>query len=177
MLQLESPDGLRIAKIGDRVLSWHATKPYPGWAKFGPELLDVLKFLFGRVEGFKADRLGFRYINLVNEEEHAISGVEALNLHVAIGEKPLHPPLNINYQRTRSAAHEVVTRIASPQFVTGPKTPFTALMDIDVFTPDGFVAAKLENAVDWVIEAHDVLKREFFPLLRPDTLKKLTEHA
>jgi hypothetical protein len=44
-------------------------------------------------------------------------------------------------------------------------------VDIDVFTPAGFSTADIIEARQWVSEAHDYLKKEFFGLLT-DALKQ-----
>jgi uncharacterized protein (TIGR04255 family) len=175
--QFDSPDSQRVAKVGEKVFSWHAMRPYPGWEIFSQELWTVLGSLFDVAGDLAITRLGLRYINLLNGEDHRVGSVNDLNLRVLVGDTELGPPLNINYQRKIGDACLATVRIASPEFTSGATVPFQALVDLDVFTPPGFSTNDLEAACDWVQFAHSHLKDEFFPILRHDTLAYLEEKA
>jgi len=59
VLERRNPDVTRVVKIGDRVFSYHALPPYPGWEALEPELLRAMEFVFGSVEDFTANGLAF----------------------------------------------------------------------------------------------------------------------
>src|SRR5262245_58805243 len=51
-LQLQSGDDRRLVKIGSRVISYHALRPYPGWQIFEPELVRMCKIFLWRANRF-----------------------------------------------------------------------------------------------------------------------------
>jgi uncharacterized protein (TIGR04255 family) len=84
-------------------------------------------------------------------------------------------PLNLNYLRIRSEQHHIIVRIASKEFVQNPATNLSAIVDIDVFTPSGFISADTKDAKKWLSAAHEFLKEEFFGLLTEELKEKLVE--
>jgi uncharacterized protein (TIGR04255 family) len=174
VLERRNPDTTRIVKIGDRVLSYHALPPYPGWDALEPELHQVMEFVFTAVEGFAAKRFGFRYINVLTPE-HSVHGAKALNFNVAVAGAPLDAPLNLNYLRIRREQHHTIVRIASKEFVQNPAVNLSALVDIDVFTPAGFSSTDMNQAKEWLSDAHEFLREEFFGLLTEKLKEKLVE--
>jgi uncharacterized protein (TIGR04255 family) len=174
VLERRNPGTTRVVKIGDRVFSYHALPPYPGWDVLEPELLHAMEFVFATVEGFAAKRFGFRYINVLTPD-HSVHGAKTLNFDVAVAGAPLDAPLNLNYLRIRSEQHHIIVRIASKEFVQAPATNLSAAVDIDVFTPPGFSSADMNQAKEWLSEAHEFLKEEFFGLLTDELREKLVE--
>ena len=176
VLELRDSDRARVVKIGSNVVSYHALAPYPGWDSFRPELDDMLDFVFGAFEDFQALRLGFRYVNLVNEKDHLVPDVMALNYSATVAGTQLEPPLNLNYQIARGEEYRATVRIASPDFVPAKiKEPYSALIDVDVSTPEGSTIASVDAAKAWIIKAHDIEKDEFFKLFHPEHLAQLIE--
>ena len=96
LLERRNPEGTRVIKIGDRVFSYHALHPYPGWEVFEPELSGAIECAFATAEDFTAKRLGFRYINLLTPD-HRVGGVKTLNFDVTVAGAPLDAPINLNY--------------------------------------------------------------------------------
>jgi uncharacterized protein (TIGR04255 family) len=174
VLERRNPDMARVVKIGDRVFSYHALPPYPGWDVWEPELFRAVEFVFTAIEGFAAKRLGFRYINVLTPD-HSVHSARMLNFNVAVAGASLDAPLNLNYLRTPSELHNAIVRIASKEFVQNPVPGLSALLDIDVFTPAGFSTADISQARQWVSEAHEYLKEEFFGLLTDALKQKLVE--
>jgi uncharacterized protein (TIGR04255 family) len=172
VLERRNPE--RVVKIGDRVFSYHALSPYPGWDVWEPELLRAVEFVFTAIEGFAAKRLGFRYINVLTSD-HSVQSARALNFNVAVAGASLDAPLNLNYLRTSSELHSTIVRIASKEFVQNPAPGLSALVDIDVFSPPGFSTADISQAREWITQAHECLKEEFFGLLTDTLRQKLVE--
>lgn len=174
-LQLQSGDDRRIVKIGPKVISYHALRPYPGWEVFQPELVGCARFLFSALADFTATRFGFRYTNILTKD-HLIDEVSGLNFQVALDGSPLRCPLNLNYQRLRSDCHIALVRVASREFVLNPlPEDFAALADVDIFTPEGFETSELDIAQQWLSTAHEILKDEFFTLLPEPIIAQLEE--
>jgi uncharacterized protein (TIGR04255 family) len=173
-LQLQSGDNRRIVKIGPKVISYHALRPYPGWAIFEPELIGCARFSFGALAGFAVTRLGFRYTNILTKD-HLIDNVRGLNFNVSLDGNPLECPLNLNYQRTLGDHHVAIVRVASKEFVLNPSPDLVALADVDISTPEGFKTSELDAAQKWLSTAHEFLKDEFFTLLPEPIIEQLEE--
>ena len=175
VLQLQRSDGERIVKIGPRVFSYHALRPYPGWAVFEPELTSCTEHLFDSLSDVSATRFGFRYLNVLTKNDHLIENLQDLNFDIRLADQALTCPLNLNYKRTWTEKHNSVVRIASKEFVQNPAEGLTALVDVDIFTPEQFKSMDETEAQGWVGEAHEILKKEFFNLLPDTIIEKLEE--
>jgi uncharacterized protein (TIGR04255 family) len=173
-LQLQRGDDRRLVKIGPRVISYHALRPYPGWQTFEPELVECARFFFGALTGFTATRLGFRYINILTKD-HLIENVGGLNFNISLDGNPLECPLNLNYQRGCGDHFVAIVRVASREFVLNPAPDLVALADVDIFTPDGFKTSECDAAQEWLGRAHELLKEEFFTLLPERIIDQLEE--
>ena len=174
ILQLDELNHARSVKIGVNAFSFHRMAPYPGWIEFKLEIGKIFEFLFDSFKDFKATRLGFRYVNLFTEVDHGVSSVGSLNYSISVADQKLTEPQNLNYQRQRSDGHIVQIRVASPEFVSSPK-PLQVLVDLDVFTPSGTDTVDAGAARDWVEEAHNYEKEEFFLLFTEDMMNRLVE--
>lgn len=172
LIQLNGADGHDVVKIGEHVISRHALVTYPGWEAFRPRLVEVLQTLFQQVADFRPTRLGFRYINLLNDR-HYIDGLQSLDLSVSVADSQLHEPFNLNFRRRPTDAHDIMMRIASPEFVTSSTTDFKVLIDVDVFTEASAALVDLESCLAWLDDAHILLKKAFFELLREETIDRL----
>ena len=176
MLELKSPETARIVRIGENAVSLHALEPYPTWQSFKPELDEMIKGLFREIADFRPTRLGLRYINRLNRADHLIGSVSDLSYSAKVADEAFEGPQNFNYRKKRSDTHEVLVRVASPEFVTGPGSQsLNALIDVDVFTPDDWNSADLNGTLSWVETAHDIEKEEFFKLIPPKILTELIE--
>jgi uncharacterized protein (TIGR04255 family) len=176
VLQLRSSDGTHLVKVGSNVISRHNVRNYCGWEKFEPQLTEVFKALFESISNIRVTRLGFRYVNAITSTRHFISGIWDLALDIKVAGNQLQEPINLNYLSVDGQAHTTMTRIASPQFVTGelPKDT-TVVVDIDVSSPPNFVATDLKTVTEWTKKAHDFEKDAFFKLIPKSIQHKLVE--
>ncbi len=176
VLELREKNGSRLVKIGVNVLSFHRLAPYPGWESFRPEIYSVIDGLFNSFQVFKTTRMGFRYINIFTDKDHGVKNVKDLNYSVKVAGQDLQEPQNLNYRLARSEAHIALVRIASPEFVsehTG--RTIDVVVDVDVFTPEGWSTDDVGDARKWVEAAHTYEKEEFFKLFTEDMITKLVE--
>jgi uncharacterized protein (TIGR04255 family) len=162
--QLQATDGSRLIKFGPRVFSYHALQTYPGWSKFEPELNQAADVLFENLGTATVNRYGFRYLNVMTKD-HLVSSVAQLNFSIQLAGKAITYPLNLNYQQVHSPQHTSVVRVASKEFVQNPSAELAAVIDVDIFTPPDFTSADRDGAGQWVRDAHDFLKEDFFTLL------------
>jgi uncharacterized protein (TIGR04255 family) len=174
IVQINDPARRRTIKIGQRVLSYHKMAPYPGWNRFEPELRSAAKYLLTTVQSCSVIRIGMRYVNLLNQDDHGLSAVTDLNYQVSVGGKPLIDPQILTYRRQHGLEHEALVRVSSPNFVAGPASPrFTAYVDVDVSTPPDFATENPETVILWIEKAHQYEKDEFFGLLPQEMIRRL----
>lgn len=166
----------RSLKIGPRVVSYHLRQPYNGWAAFGKEVSEVVDAVFSKADSPVIKRLGLRYLNALTSDLHGIRSVSDLDVLLQIGEEHASDGININVMKKISDDTSCVVRIASPSFVTGSlPADTTVLADIDVFTPDSFETRRPVDVMNWIEAAHTTEKREFFVLLKNETISALEE--
>jgi uncharacterized protein (TIGR04255 family) len=171
-LQLSSTT--RLGRIGDRVISWHILPPYPGWNVVKPEIQQVRDVLASSIENVEVLRYGFRYINLLDNEDHHVPGLSASTLTLTVGGQAIPEQWNVNYLRESKRAWMTV-KLASKEFVQGATPrPFDLIIDLDANT-DRKACPPLAEAVDWAQEAHTLMEDEFFRLLKPEILQYLRE--
>jgi uncharacterized protein (TIGR04255 family) len=177
-LEIRPTTGGRLVRIGEHSISYHTLKPYPGWGIYSVELTKAVSAVFAcGFTGFKIERLGFRYINSMREQEHGIHGVDDLNVSVEISGTRVQPPLNINYGREHTPEHKSLVRLASSEFVLSPggEPRPSAVVDIDIFTPDNTSPNTEAGVGAWVETAHTLLKGEFFGLFTKKMFDDLVE--
>ena len=136
----------------------------------------MIDHLLGKLSGARTVRLGLRYVNLLNLTEHGISKLSDLNYTFSVSGNALDAPQMLSFERKHGLHHTAMVRIASPNFVLGPQLkPFSALIDVDVYTADNFEEIKPENIKTWFRSAHEFEKEEFFGLLTEQKIEELKE--
>jgi uncharacterized protein (TIGR04255 family) len=176
LLEIRDAKKLSVAKVGPNAFSFHRLAPYPGGETFVREVNQCIDFLFKSLTDVKAIRLGLRYINLFTEAEHGVKTVNDLHQKVSVAGAALSTPLNLNYRATRRTDFEATIKIASPEFVLGALSkPFAALVDVDVYTPKQFSTSRADALKEWLKEARQFQKDEFFKLFTEDMIKRLAE--
>lgn len=176
VLELRERTGSLLVKVGVNALSYHRLAPYPGWDDFKPEIIRTIEFLFCSFQSFRATRLGFRYVNVFTTEEHGVNDARDLYYSVNLAGDNLQDPQNLTYRKVRSDNHVVQVRIASPEFVTAPiGKKVQVLLDLDVFTPNGFETNDAGTAKTWIEDAHTYEKEEFFRLFTDEMKDRLVE--
>lgn len=175
-LQLTEQKKNRIVKVGSHVISYHVTKPYCGWKNFCDELRVLVEYVYKTLDALSCSRFGFRYINILTSSEHFIKNIGDLNYSISIGNEKLKSPVSLSYMREFSDHHNALVKIVSPEFVLGnPPQSFSALIDVDVFTPEQPTNNDVESIMRWLEEAHNIEKKEFFSLIPNNIIDKLKE--
>jgi uncharacterized protein (TIGR04255 family) len=173
---LEIGDGDRRVRVGPAVLSAHRVGRYPGWDVFGPELESLTNHLFSKLPGVLVTRIGLRYITALVPERHKIDSIRALRLKVEVADKPVTPPLNVNFITYPDATHAVATRIASPEFIAGSNTmDARVFVDIEASTPNTFSVSESGPVISWLSKARDLKNDAFLSLFPPAILSELLE--
>jgi uncharacterized protein (TIGR04255 family) len=166
----------RSVRIGPQVLSYHRLKPYVGWERFKPELLEAVDGLFAKAPGLKIQRLGLRYMNALRADVHTIKSISDLDLRLTIAGDNVPGNVNVNFTIDVSNDTQCTVRIATSEFVQGDLPPNTSVyIDVDVFTKNDF-RTKDQNVVKtWIEFAHSQEKQHFFRLLPQPTIELLKE--
>lgn len=158
-----------LIRIGPNSLSYHRLAPYPGWDQHAPALKQMLEALFGAIIPVTPVRLGFRYVNALNGNDHLVGSAADLALTVVAGEGESFAPdiFALNYRRQSLPGHIEQVQIATPEYVPAAsgEDDFSVLVDIDIFTPDHYSIGGIDNVLNWMDVAHDLLKENFFKLL------------
>jgi uncharacterized protein (TIGR04255 family) len=174
LVELHRPDGLRVAKIGSHVVSYHVVNSYPGWAAFKQEIEGVVREVTIKLKSPKFSRIGFRYINILRPDDHFVAGLADTTVSLKVNDCDMTKSLAINYVRNLNSRHAVTVRIATPDLVGGVVRPgFSLMCDIDVATPLEMVISDYDEAMAWIEEAHTLEKSEFFLLLSESVIAKL----
>lgn len=166
-----------LIRIGAKSLSYHRLAPYPGWNIHFPALKDAIKTLFAKIATITPTRLGFRYVNALNGQDHLIGRASDLALKIAIGDGVGFEPdsFALNYKRQACLGHIEQVQVATPDYVQGqPGLPdFSVIVDIDIFTPDAYTVGGQDDVLAWIETAHDLLKENFFKLLPNNIIEQL----
>lgn len=175
-LQLNSAEKGRSVRVGDSVLSMHVVPKYCGWATWKEELRAVIEYLFGRIPGVAVRRIGLRYINALDAQRHLVRGFEDLLLGIDLAGRKVTSDVNVNLREELEAGFISTTRIATKSMVEGRIPQSTsAIVDVDVFTPEGFTVNNANEAFGWVDRAHTIEKQLFFRLIPAAIIKKIRE--
>jgi uncharacterized protein (TIGR04255 family) len=176
VLQLSGEEGRRAVRIGPQVASYHRTSPYVGWTQFSAELEEFFQGVFEKSENTSVSRLGIRYINAATEKLHGIASITDLDLRVLVKDSQIGASVNVNYKNDHERDTQSLVRIATPDLVMGTIPSDAAIMiDVDVFTKEGFKTEVADEVKNWTGFAHEEEKRQFFRLLKPETIKALRE--
>jgi uncharacterized protein (TIGR04255 family) len=176
LIELASVAKDRSVRIGSRALSYHRLKPYVGWERFKPEILEAVEGLFAKAPGLSIQRLGLRYMNALRADVHTIKSISDLDLTLVIAGDNVPGNVNVNFTVDVSNDTQCTVRIATSEFVQGDLPPNTSLyVDVDVFTKDDFRTKDQNVVVNWIEFAHSKEKEQFFRLLPQTTIELLKE--
>jgi uncharacterized protein (TIGR04255 family) len=178
IFELTNAQSHRSVRIGPRVISYHVGAPYPGWAVFQGEINQAVDELFARVKDLRVIRLGLRYINALTHDRHFIKSANDLAVAVTVSGDVQTASMNLNYNVMVRNDTVCTVRVATRDFVQGviPDST-TVLADVDVATIDSFSTQDAGIVKDWAVFAHQKEKEEFFHLLTPEIVTKLTQGA
>ena len=167
----------RFIRIGDQVLSCHRTKPYVGWDLFGVEVHQAVDVLFASgIQGLLITRIGLRYINAFTQEEHGVASVDDLALKLSLSDRPIGVPFTLAFQRTLDGIGSALVKVAEKALVLNPVPPNLAvLLDVDIFTADGFETQNPNEVHDWIERAHEAEKREYIGMFTEQMKNRLVE--
>lgn len=176
VFELNEPNGSRKIRVGPQSISYHLTAPYVGWNKFRPELISLLDEVFSKISELTVQRIGLRYVNALGNELHGINGLSDLNMSVSVDGVQILNSTNFNYTEEMNANTKSTIRVATKDLVQG-ELPNGAMVviDVDIFTADAFESKDKDEVIEWVDQAHEIEKEQFFKLLTVNTINELRE--
>jgi len=173
IFELAGVDVARSVRIGPHSFSYHARAPYPGWLPFQGELHLAIDELCQKTPDLSVKRLGMRYLNALRSDVHGIDSPAGLDLEIRVSNESQTDNLNLNYIAEVFSLTRCTVRIATRDFVQGPApSEACVFVDVDVFT-DQFSATDASSIKQWAAQAHEHAKREFFHLLKDETIQRL----
>lgn len=178
IIELADSSNKAALRIGPSAVSYHQQLPYVGWRKLKPELDKVVDSLFNSAENVKVKRIGLRYMNALRPLLHHISSITDLDLRLVVSDDVISTGINVNVTSAVRADTTCTVRVATKEFIqAGATVPADAsvFIDVDVFTNEGFGTADRAVVREWVEFAHTEEKREFFRLLKQQTIDALRE--
>jgi uncharacterized protein (TIGR04255 family) len=176
-IEMTSPDGGKVLRIGPQSVAYSRRAPYPGWTEsFANELRNVVDHLYQVAPAVPVSRLGLRYVNALKFDKHGIKGIGDLAIGISVNKNPLSDHLNLNFKTSVGSDFETITRIASIDLAEGiiPENS-TVIIDIDVYTGTTFRATDVTEVQAWIVEAHDYEKDAFFTVLGEENMERLRE--
>jgi uncharacterized protein (TIGR04255 family) len=152
---------------------------YPGGDILIAEIAEVFEeFLNALSNSIQITRLGLRYTNLLTEEDHDISGIDCLAIEIKCGNERVVDDLLLTYSKNCSTQHRLLIRVAAPQFVKSKESidqKFTALVDIDVSTPEQALVETVEDIKAWLFEARKHKNKAYGDIMGAENIVRLTK--
>jgi uncharacterized protein (TIGR04255 family) len=117
-----------------------------------------------------------RYTNALTPQVHGIRSVSDLDLDITIAQERVLGSVNLNFTTDLSNNTQCTVRVATKDFVEGAlPEDTTIIIDVDVFTKDGFKPKAIADVLSWIEFAHEKEKIEFFHLLPDKVIDALKE--
>lgn len=164
-----------VLRLGPRVISCHRVGRYVGWDAFKPELTTAFSLLFSNINAPAVRRIGLRYVNAFVPSRHKVADVHQLQMRANVGNQELTGPMLLHFVKRNDERHQTSVRIASPEFASGIAPETSAVVDVDVHTPEQFLERSISGVMDWIEGAHTYEKQSFFELMPADVLAQLVE--
>lgn len=167
--------------VGDRCISVGCKYPYPGWSKFKPMIIKVMKILDGSSLIKNIDRYSLKYVDLLPFPE-VHTQITAINLDLTIGNNKLeNNNFNIRMDvHTKDFIH--IIKIISSAVVNlhnaaDNKSEVIQGLIIDIDTIANQNETKIEDFYKKLTKKLDVIhtenKQVFFECLKEETITSL----
>lgn len=158
--------------LGDRVASFNATRPYPGWSQFRGRAMQVASALKNSGHLANLDRYSLKYVNVVDSSKVA-SPAAPFNLQVAAGSHQFSPNgFRLRFETEIDGFLNIVELASNATFTVGKAKLNGTLVAIDTIMEsiDKDFWGDLEHRLN---ATHDVLETLFFELLKGDTISAM----
>jgi len=162
-------EGLSIS-IGPRVIIFSNVKPYIGWNKWRPTILDILNKLSAKQVIKNVERTGLRYLNFIERDIFPVIKAEVKIINSAV--QPLSTTI-----RTEIAEGEYikVLQLANNAAISEKgQTKHGSLIDIDIVRSKKIQNNDFKTNLKTILDkSHALEKQLFFDILKDDFLNEL----
>jgi uncharacterized protein (TIGR04255 family) len=160
-------DSIRML-FGPNVIAVSFSKPYPGWKKVQPLVMECLNVAFDSTLTGRVDRLSIKYVNVLQQGRDEFD-LSQTTLHLGLGSFEVAREGMLVRAELRQSDSVTVVEIASGAEIAGAKG---VLLSVDSVRdlPKGAERAALPQILE---SLHDAEKEVFFGLLAKATLEKL----
>lgn len=159
-------------QIGEQVVSLSCRRPYTGWQAFGSKIRELATALQDTGLFSKPERFSMKYIDLLPSTEAPT--IAPLSATISLGNRDIgDDAVHLRSERKENEFIHIV-QIMSPAEVRFPNgDEFKGiLIDIDTIYPILDVDAWVDFNVR-LDQLHDLNKKIFFELLKPETIQSL----
>jgi uncharacterized protein (TIGR04255 family) len=175
-MQFFNNDKNSLVQIGPDLLTVNYLKPYPTWEKFKPLILKILgKYIdIANPKGFR--RIGLRYINKIDFDQHEIVLMNYFNYYPSIPNnlpqtlKTFQATVEIPYDNERDTL-----RLTLGTLIPEKPDTFSLMLDLDyiMVLPEGIALNEVSN---WLEDAHTKIDNAFEACVK-DECRKLFEEV
>jgi len=162
-------EGLSIG-IGPRVICFSVLKPYIGWNKWKPIILDILIKVSDKKVIKYAEKTGLRYLNFINQDVFSLINVEVKVINNTI--KPVATTVRTEIQEGEYIKALQIANNASMN--ENGQIRHGSLIDIDITRMKNLQNNDFKFNLETILDkSHSLAKQLFFDILRDNFLKML----
>jgi uncharacterized protein (TIGR04255 family) len=161
----------QVLQLGDRVVAFNVTGPYPGWPRFRDRAVRVAQALRASEQIVVLDRYSLKYLNLIDSPE-AGSPTDPFNVRVeAQACELLLDGFRLRFETTVRGFRNIV-EIASNATAAGRPEKHGTMLSLDTIAES--VDPHFWNHIPERLDAaHEVLEHIFLALLRSETISAM----
>jgi uncharacterized protein (TIGR04255 family) len=155
--------------LGDRVVSYNATRPYPGWSKFRGRAMQVASALKNSGHLATLDRYSLKYVNVIDTSNVA-DPTTPFNLRVEAKSCELSPGgFRLRFETKVKDFANIVEFTSGVTSTVGKEKLHGTMVALDTIMEPADAGFWNEPA-QRLDAAHDALETIFFELLTSDTI-------
>lgn len=159
----------QLVNIGDRAIAVASTRPYMGWRRLRPLVLEVLELVRKADIVKEAERISLRYTNILRTGSFA-EQFSTLNFKAALGRTPYDLTNMLTHVRTEVMKDDLITILEiGANTVVGDERGLSLAIDSIYKSPPNF----LNDPAAHVDKVHNVEKQIFFDLLTDETISSM----
>lgn len=161
VMQFFRADKTALVQVGPDLLTINHLKPYPTWEIFKPLIIGNLKIYqeVAKPKGFK--RIGLRYINKIDFDQHPIELTDYFNYYPFIPPNlpQMHETFQVRVEMPYEEGHDRLLLTLASMIPEKPDV-LSLLLDLDyiMVIPERI---PLNQVSDWIEKAHTVVENAF----------------
>ena len=157
--------------VGPKSIRFFVQKPYMGWRKWRPFIIEMWSELADIGFFYKIERTGLRFLNFTEKNLCAVT-----KTNIKIGSTILScQPMTLRTE-LQEADYVTILQLASNAIIDINQSQRLngSVIDIEVVKKVGVLASEFENTITLILdESHDIERRLFFDILEPEFVETL----